>query len=436
MPRHVRNPKIESRTARAKLKPSGKPTYFDLGSKLHLGYRQGKGAGVWVARHYVGLGRYVTESLAEADDIADANGGGVLSFRQAQDAARAWLADLDEKDRIAALGPVVSVAAAVKEYLNERSTARDAMGKLKHVLADKTLAETALAALKVDDLKRWRASLLGKMTEASARRVVNDARAALNAAAERYGDDALSATISNVISKGFKAPKNGAVENLREKQILSDADIRRVIDAAKEIDEQQGWGGDLFRMIVVLASTGARFSQVRRLRVIDLDIENGRLNVPTSLKGTSTEKASHIALPIMPEVVDALRPAVAGRRGHEALLLRPRWRREPGPGLGVLKIYERGAWGSASTLTRPWLAIITEAELKGAIPYALRHSSIVRGLRAGLPIQLVARLHDSSATMIEKFYSRYIVSGLDDLARAALIPMLPKPPTPLRVVEG
>jgi integrase len=430
MTRHVRNARLDSRSARLKLKDDNIHRQ-SLGGKLHLGYRQGKGAGVWIARRYLGDGKYTTETIGEADDLADANGDTVLNFDQAQKKARKWASDLDEKERIAALGPVVTVRDAVNEYLKERSTALDARGKLKHVLADTALAETPLAGLEVDDLKRWRASLLAKeMSESSARRVANDARAALNAAAKRHRK-ALPETIRDTIRDGFAVTKGAQVDNLREKQILSDADIRRLIKATLEIDEQQGWGGDLFRMIVVLAQTGARFSQVVRLRVVDLEIEQGRLMVPSSLKGTSDSKASHIPVPILPEVVDALRPAVAGRRGHDLLLLCPRWRREPGPGFGVMKIYERGPWRAASSLTHVWKAIVARAGLKkGIIPYALRHSSIVRGLRT-MPVQLVGRLHDTSAVMIERYYSRFIISGLDDLARAALIPMMPKPVTKL-----
>ena len=40
------------------------------------------------------------------------------------------------------------------------------------------------------------------------------------------------------------------------------------------------------------------------------------------------------------------------------------------------------------------------------IPYALRHSSIVRGLRKGLPIQQVAKLHNTSVKMIERHYAK------------------------------
>lgn len=58
------------------------------------------------------------------------------------------------------------------------------------------------------------------------------------------------------------------------------------------------------------------------------------------------------------------------------------------------------------------------------IPYALRHSSIVRGLRASLPIRLVAALHDTSVAMIERHYSRRITEGLEELVARAVGPLV------------
>jgi len=60
--------------------------------------------------------------------------------------------------------------------------------------------------------------------------------------------------------------------------------------------------------------------------------------------------------------------------------------------------------------------------------YALRHTSIVRQLLANVPVTVVAALHDTSVTMIERNYSQYIADHADDLARAAL-------PTPSEVVS-
>ena len=58
------------------------------------------------------------------------------------------------------------------------------------------------------------------------------------------------------------------------------------------------------------------------------------------------------------------------------------------------------------------------------VPYALRHSSIVRALGAGLPVRLVAAMHDTSTSMIERHCSGAISSMLDDMASAALVPLV------------
>jgi hypothetical protein len=53
--------------------------------------------------------------------------------------------------------------------------------------------------------------------------------------------------------------------------------------------------------------------------------------------------------------------------------------------------------------------------------YALRHSSIVRQLLANVPIRVVAAGHDTSTSMIEQVYARYISAHTDGLVRATLL---------------
>ena len=89
MARTVRDASLETRTARARLQASGKPYYRAIDPGLHLGYRKGKAGGKWVMRWYVGDGDYQLETLATADDSADADGVAVLDFRQAQAVVRA-----------------------------------------------------------------------------------------------------------------------------------------------------------------------------------------------------------------------------------------------------------------------------------------------------------------------------------------------------------
>jgi len=55
----------------------------------------------------------------------------------------------------------------------------------------------------------------------------------------------------------------------RENQVLSDDKIRRILSKAREMDEE----GDHARLVILLAATGARFSQLARMRVCDIQPE-------------------------------------------------------------------------------------------------------------------------------------------------------------------
>jgi hypothetical protein len=76
-----------------------------------------------------------------------------------------------------------------------------------------------------------------------------------------------------------------------------------------------------------------------------------------------------------------------------------------------------------SDQARPFARVVAAVGLDPAEVslYALRHSSIVRQLMAGLPVRLTASLHDTSIRMIEAHYSRFISGHGDELARAAML---------------
>ena len=76
-------------------------------------------------------------------------------------------------------------------------------------------------------------------------------------------------------------------------------------------------------------------------------------------------------------------------------------------------------------MARPIRAAATAAGLPaGASSYSFRHSSIVRALREGLPVRLVAQLHDTSLAMIEQNYTRFMAHALEDIARKAIMPLI------------
>lgn len=273
-----------------------------------------------------------------------------------------------------------------------------------------------MALLTERELIEWHHRLPANLAHATVRRIINDFR------------EDLPPELPAIIKNGLASPEAESPV-AREAQILSDIDVRRIIEAAREVDAAK-WGDDLYRLILVLAATGMRFSQVVRIRISDVQAQ--RLVVPVSNKGRGPKHAHHVAVRVGDDVIKALKPATADRKDHEPLLERWRWKQSAPT---QWERDRRGPWSSASELLRPWKAVVARAELpSGLVPYCLRHSSIVRGLRAGLPIRLVAGLHDTSTAMIEAHYSRFIVDAMDELAARAIVPLTSTPVADIRRV--
>ncbi|QND55666.1 tyrosine-type recombinase/integrase [Mesorhizobium huakuii] len=438
MAKRVRDAQLESRTARAKLAQRGKPYYKAIGAGLHVGYRKGKTGGVWVARVYIGDQDYQVQKIGVADDARDADGTAVLDFWQAQAAARAFATAVETPSTADAapltVADVVTAYVATRDARDTRRRARairsDAsrrlsryvLGQGKRGLSEAVpaapLAAIAMASLTEDDLKAWRAGLPASLAETTKRRLSNDLKAALHLERKH-----MPATL--LVGSGLKSDvdSDDSADVARDNQILSDADVVRLLVAARQVDAELGWDGDLYRLVLVLNATGARFSQIVRMRVRDCQLTEARLLVPSSRKGKG--KSGAITIPVEPAVIDALRPVVTGRAG-DALLLE-RWQyRQPSGGIKWER-NGRGPWQTSSDIAKAWKAIRERAGMPDVIAYALRHSSIVRGIEADLPIRLVAALHDTSVVMIERHYSKHITSGLEDLARRKIVPLAPPP---------
>ena len=414
---------MTTRSARDKLAPGVHWRGIDSG--VHLGYRRGRRGGEWMVRWRAGAG-YKREGIGAADDVLAADGQQTLSFDQALAAARRAVELGRATAAVAAAGPIPTVRSAVETYLtaredNERAQRPDKPLKLdgrsrmkRHVLS-KPVADKNLHELDEDDLKDWRASLTG-LAATSVKRTVNDLKAALNKAADEKRKTLPA--LSGIVKAAFKATKAYA-PIARQVQPLSDDEVRAVIAAASKVDECDGWEGDLYRLVLLLAATGARFGQIATIRVGDVESASKRIMVPVSNKGRGEKQRAAFPVQIGDDVLTALKPAIARRRSSDPLL--ERWtHKQTGPATWVRE--RRGAWQTASQMTRAWAKISEEAELAAdVVPYVLRHSSIIRGLRAGLSVRLVADLHDTSAKMIEAHYSKWIADAETEMARRAIV---------------
>ena len=262
----------------------------------------------------------------------------------------------------------------------------------------------------MNDLRHWRDGLVSKGVAPA---TINRTRAGLRAALELAAslDDRI--TNRNAFRSGLKGLPGG--KNAR-RVVLPDADVLRLVEAAYQQDRMFGV------LVEVLAQTGARVSQAARLRCADLQADRAdpRLLMPTSYKGRSEKEKQQVPVPITAALAAVL-VELKGDRADDAPLL------TKSDGSRWLEINKSEHWNLFRTV----------AERAGFDPdlitsYALRHSSICRALLHGVPVSVVAKLHDTSSREIEAHYAAYILDVAGDAARRGMLQ--PKAMTAQKVV--
>ncbi len=376
MARSIRNNILEGRTNRLKLPVARKPAWVRIGDGLSLGYRRNQTAGTWVARLADGRGGYSTKAIGAADDYEEANGKDVLDYWQASDAARRL-----GRGETGESAPILTVSDALNGYADD--------------LVTRSLARRPIALLTADELRRWRDGLAKKIAPASVNRTCRGMKAALNAVADR--DRALD---RHAWSVGLALiPNAERAENI----ILPPGAVVAIVAAARRQSVEFG------NLVELAAITGARFSQLARAQIQDLigEGDKARLNVPVSHKGRGVKDVRSRPVPISAGLAARLRFAAGDRPVTDPLLLRA----------------DGKPWRHSDETPR-FETAAAEAGQAGVTMYALRHTSIVRQILAGVPLRLVAVAHDTSVTMIERNYSRYIDQLGADAALRAVLPNL------------
>jgi integrase len=413
MPRKVRDSNLETRTARSRLKVAHKPYFRLIEPGLHIGYRKlTSGPGTWLARRYVGEGRYTTENLRTADgffviadDYSDADGHAVLSFGQAQ--ARA------KEQRLTARGKQVgpyTVANAMRDYLgrlaDKGKPTRDSEYRSNAFIVPK-LGAIELARLTSKQVRDWHSDLaklpprlrtkpgkeqqyrkVGKDDEtkrrrrASANRTLTVAKAALNHA-WREGK-----VISN--AEWHRVEPFEAVDAARIRY-LTITEATRLISAS---------GPDFRRLIHAALLTGARYGQLAQLTVSDINLDVGTVRL-RSRKGDGSEKVYHAHL--TDEGRQFFESTCAGHVGTDLVFTKD----------------DGSAW-SKSHQMRP----IEEASARAKISppanfHVTRHTYASHAVMNGVPLFVVAKnLGHSDTRMVEKHYGHLAPSYIADMIRA------------------
>jgi integrase len=392
MARRPRSSQLETRTNRLKLPVQKKPHAFTtIAPGIALGYRRNQNAGTWVVRVADGHGGNWTKGFAVADDHEEANGSSVLSFWQAQDKARV-LARGNGDD-----GRPCTVIEALDAYAADLKARGALVGNAWHVRRHLTpaLLDKTVSLLTARELRRLRDGLVGTIKPASINRLLRSLKAALNLVAKH--DPRIANTGAWKI--GLEAlPDAHQARNI----ILTDEQVLALVAAAYAEDPALGL------LVEVGAVTGARPSQLERLEVGDLQLDHAdgpRLLMPSSRKGRGRKRIERRPIPIPVSLATQLKAAASEREASAPLLLRA----------------NGNPWSASSADHRvSFRRAVTRAQLGPEVTfYALRHSSIVRALLAGVPVRVVATSHDTSIPMIEASYSRYIGDHSDAIMRRA-----------------
>jgi integrase len=404
MARRIADKTLDSREARRKLKPRGKPYWRAVERGLHLGYRRhADSAGPWIARHYLGQQRYEEEHVGIADDLSDADGVAVLDYWQAVDAVRAR-ARLRAHAAAGKTGPY-TVADACNAYLEfltrERRTSYQVGVRMRaHTLP--ALGEIEVAKLTADRLRCWHTALAAQ-----------PARLRSSAGKQKYrelSDDEEAVrrrrASANVCLAQLKAALNLA---FAEGKVASDSAWRKVkpfrdVNAAREryltISDAKrlmnACPADFRNLVRGALETGARYSELARMTCADYNADVGTVAIRTS----KTSKPRHVILTA--DGTSFFEQLCAGRAGSEP----------------IFKKADGARWG-VSHQGRPMRLACQHANIDPPIGFhQLRHSWASLSVMAGMPLMVVAKnLGHADTKMVEKHYGHLAPSYIADTIR-------------------
>jgi integrase len=421
--RTVRNPKLDTRSARAKLKPRREPYWCSIAPGRSIGYRRlGPEGGTWITKLRVaGSGRW-THALGPADDALEV-GCDVLTFAQAQERAREWFAQQERKaiepeegaEGSEPAGPF-SVENAIHNYLawlkahRKPTTAREFRYMAEaHILP--ALGKIEVTKLSTGRLRTWHEELAAAPARLRTKRGKDQRYREL--ADDPEATRARKATANRVLTV-LKAALNKAVE---DRKIASDDAWRLVrpfrgVDAARvrylQTDECRRLLNacpEDFRSIVRGALlTGSRYGELGRAEVGDFSRDARALQVREAKSG----KARWV--PLDDEAVNFLGAITAGRPAGDSLCARS----------------DGGRWGK-SHQRRPLLEACKAARIEPAIGFhILRHTWASHRVMAGMPLLAVAQvLGHADTRMVEKHYGHLAPSWIHEAVRKTALGLGP-----------
>ena len=404
MARTAKSPELLTRTARLRLAPRGRP-YFARSGKdgVLIGYRRTESKnGKWCVKTHRGTQRggaiYRLETVAEADDYADADGFAILTYYQAMDKVGARLSPAQQSAHYTVNRAIADYIDHLKRHKDD-ARARDAELRLKSYLGKK-LGDKLVAHLTRDDFADW-------LDWAQTHRPKGRAKKARAIGRDEESKRRKRATLNRVIAN-VKACLNRCVES----QKAPSTDAWRYLKKFRKADQartswltqeqgrslwQKSLSPDFARIARGALLTGARWGELRRMRVGDFNAVAQTVLIADSKSG-------------MPRQVYL-------SRAHALIFAEWCKDREPQSYLFT----DRGGQWPEQNQKRAMVAACTAAEISPTVGFhALRHTYASALVQAGTSLKIVAdNLGHTTTRMVEKHYGHLAESHRRDAIEAA-----------------
>ena len=406
MGRAVKDARIDRREARLKLAARKEPYWRLISEGAHLGYYRGERVGKWVARfRRSGAAGYLKTTLGEADDVRDADGGGILTFKQADEAARVWFED---RGGTKPAGPF-TVDDALDEYIAKFRGRGDEIPADLRSRVDAVI-RPALGNLLVADLTREIVAAWHAARSRSPARLRTSKGADQQNERAVVGADAVRArrSTANRDLTVLKAALNVAAESrdwlpvaawskvkpfqnvdVAKRRYLTDDEARRIVNSI----------GVEFRPLVKAALlTGARYGELRHAVVRDYDRQSRTLYL------AMTKSAKPRPAYLDDEGVQMLDLATAGKGADEMIFVRP----------------DGGQWRRSDQLRRMEDAFAA-ANIAKTTFHDLRRTYGARLARKGVPMAVIAEaLGHADERITRKHYAHLSPSYVSEAVRAGI----------------
>lgn len=387
--------RLQTRSARERLKIRNMPYWTEISQGVHLGYRKGAKAGSWYWRCYIGNQRYHQAFLAAADDHLDSDSHDVLTYYQAQATAR----DAYRRFRkIGHAGEALTVADAAERYLawyrDHRKAYRETEHALRvHILA--SLGEQKLASLTATQIRNWlekvaaqparvRTSKFATEQKHSKKPQSDDEKRARRASANRVLN-ILKALLNRAFHESLVADDTAwrqvkPFPKVNEPRIrfLNDAEGRRLINACPP---------DLRQLVQAALLTGTRFGELVSMQVQDVSVSTSKIYIARS----KSERPRHI--PINPEGVRLFGELITGKIGDALVFTK-----------------KNGASWGKNHHVRALLEACKVAKITPAVSFHdLRHTYASHLAQAGVDLLTINKLLGHADTRItSKHYAHLI----------------------------